>query len=79
MNNLRGELVQHPPMNQLAGGGLVTESCPTLGDPMDCSAQPAPAPLSQGFPHKTTGFTGDIPNPGIDPWSPGLQADFFFF
>ena len=43
------------------------------------SSQPAPAPLSQDFPDKSTGFTGDIPNPGIEPWFPGLQADFFFF
>ena len=38
-------------MNQLAGGGLVTESCPTLGDPMDCSALPSTcaSPSVPGF------------------------------
>ena len=56
---------------------LVTQLCPTLCDPMDCSppgslvheiirqeywnALPFPSP-------------GDLPNPGMDPGSPALQA-----
>ena len=58
---------------------LVTQLCLTLCDPMDYSHQ---APLSMGilqarimewvampFP------PGDLPNPGIEPRSPALQAD----
>ena len=57
---------------------LVAQSCPTLCNPMDCSlsgfsihrifqarywsGSPFPAP-------------GDLPNPGIEPGSPTLQAD----
>ena len=45
----------------------VTQSCPTLCDPMDYSVkywsgQPFPSP-------------GNLPNPGIKPRSPSLQAD----
>ena len=43
------------------------------------------APLSMGFPRKEywSGlpfpFPGDLPDPGIEPMAPALQADFFFF
>ena len=46
-------------------------------DPMDCSL---PAPLSMGFPRQEywSGLpcppAGDLPNPGIEPMSPTLQA-----
>ena len=49
----------------------VVQSCPTLCNPMDCivfsrqeywNGQPFPSP-------------GDLPNPGIEPRSPTLQAD----
>ena len=40
----------------------VIQSCLTLCDPMDWSGQPFPSP-------------GDLPNPGIEPRSPALQAD----
>ena len=57
--------------------GLVTQACLTLFDPMDCrllgpwgfsrqkywSGLPCPPP-------------GDPPNPGIEPRSPALQAEF---
>ena len=60
------------------GGGLVTKSCPTLCDPMDCSLQ---APLSMEFSRQEywSGFPfpspRDLPDPGIEPWSPAFQAD----
>ena len=42
---------------------LVTQSCPALCDPMDCTEYwPFPSP-------------GDLPNPGIKSRSPTLQAD----
>ena len=58
---------------------LVAKSCPTLCDPIDCSHQ---VPLSteffrqkywSGWPFASP---GDLPNPGIKPGSPALQADF---
>ena len=56
----------------------VTQSCPTLCNPMDCSYQ---APLSMGFSRQEywSGLPflspGDLPNPGFEPGSPALQAD----
>ena len=58
---------------------LVAQTCPTLYDPMDCS--PPGAPLSMEFSRQEywSGlpypFPGDLPNPGIEPVSPTLQAD----
>ena len=57
---------------------LVTQSRPTLCDPMDCSRQ---APLSTEFSRQEywsgLPFTspGDLPDPWIEPGSPALQAD----
>ena len=51
---------------------LVSQSCPTLCDPMDCSHQ---APLSMAFSRQEhwSGLPfsppGDLPNPGIEPVS----------
>ena len=55
----------------------VTQSCPTLCDPMDWSQQ---APPSMGFSRQEcwSGLPfpspGDLLNPGIEPGSPALQA-----
>ena len=66
------------PSEGLGAKVLVAESCLTLCDPMDCSLQ---APLSMGFsrleywsglPFPPPGY---LPNPGIKPGSPALQAD----
>ena len=53
----------------------VTQSCPTLWDPMDYSLQ---APLSMGFSRQEY-WSGlpfpspeDLPDPGIEPGSPAL-------
>ena len=60
------------------GGGLVTKSCPTLVTPWTVACQ---APLSMGFfrPGYWSGLPfpspGNLPNPGIEPGSPALQAD----
>ena len=60
------------------GGGLVTKSCPTLSTPWTVTCQ---APLSMGFfRHEYwSGLPfpspGDLPEPGIEPGSPALQAD----
>ena len=59
---------------------LVTQSCLTLCDPMDCSL---PGSLSMGFSRKEycSGLPfpspEDLPNPGIKLGSPALQADSF--
>ena len=53
---------------------LVAQSCLTLCDLMNrglpCSS------IHGDFPGKNTGV-GDLPNPGIEPMSPALQADSF--
>ena len=57
---------------------LVAQSCQTPWDPMDCSPQ---APLSIGFSRQGywSGLPfpspGDLPDPGIEPIFPALQAD----
>ena len=58
---------------------LVTQSCPTLCDPMDC--KPARLLCPWGFSRQEywSGLPcpppGELPNPGIKPRSPALQAD----
>ena len=61
-----------------SGGGLVAKSCPTLSTPWTVACQ---APLSMGFsrqeywsglPFPSPGY---LPDPGIKPGSPALQAD----
>ena len=57
---------------------LVAQSCPTLCDPMDCSPPGSSVHgLSRqeywsGLPFPSP---GDLPDPGIKPGSPALQAD----
>ena len=58
--------------------GLVAKSCPTLGIPWTVAHQ---APLSVGFSRQEywSGLPfpslGDVPDSGIKPGSPALQAD----
>ena len=58
---------------------LVTQLCPTLWDSMDCS--PPGSPVHGDSPGKNTWSglpcpsPGDLPNPGVKPRSPALQAD----
>ena len=58
---------------------LVTQSCPTLCDPTDCSLPGYPCPWNS--PGKNTGvgshflLQGNLPKPGIKLRSPVLQAD----
>ena len=60
------------------GGGLVAKSCLTLVILWAVSCQ---APLSMGFSRQEywSGLPfpspGDLPDPGIEPGSPALQAD----
>ena len=57
---------------------LVAQSCPTLCDPMDCSPPGSSvheifqARILEGLPFPSP---GDLPNPGIEPRSPALQAN----
>ena len=61
----------------ISGGGLVAKSCLTLATTWAVAHQ---APLSMGFSRQEywSGLPcpppGDLPNPGIEPWSPALQA-----
>ena len=63
-----------------AGGGLVAKSCPTLATPWTVAQQ---APLSMRFSRQEyrSGlpfpFPGDLPDPGVKPGSPALQAVSF--
>ena len=60
------------------GGGLIAKSCPTLVTPRTVACQ---VPLSMGFSRQEywSGLLfpspGDLPEPGIEPWSPTFQAD----
>ena len=62
----------------LGGGGLVIKSCLTLVTPQTITCQ---APLCMGFSRQeywselSVPSPGDLPNPGIEPGSPALQAD----
>ena len=57
----------------------VAQSCPTLGDPVDCIAYQALQSMEFSRQEYWSGlpfpFPGDLPNPGIEPGSPALQAD----
>ena len=59
-------------------GSLVAKSCPTFATPWTVARQ---APLSMGFSRQEywSGLPipspGDLPNPGIKPRFPALQAD----
>ena len=62
----------------MGGGGLVAKPCPILATPWTVTHQ---APLSVGFPRQEY-WSGlpflspeDLPNSGIEPRSPALQAD----
>ena len=56
----------------------VAQSCPTFGDPMDCSL---PGFSLHGIFQARVlewgaiSFSGDLPDPGVKPRSPILQAD----
>ena len=60
------------------GGGLVAKSSPTLATPWTVACQ---APLSLEFSKQEYWSElpfpspGDLPNPGVKPRSPALQAD----
>ena len=55
---------------------LVAESCPTLCDPMDCSPPGSSVGgILQARLLEWVAISVDLPNPGIEPESPALQAD----
>ena len=62
----------------MVGGGLVAKSCLTLATPWAVARQ---APLSMGFSRQDywNGLPfpspGNLPDPGIEPRSPAVQAD----
>ena len=65
-------------MYVMYGGGLVTKLCLTLVTPWIVACQ---APLSMGFSRQEYWSRlpfpspGDLPDPGIEPGAPALQAD----
>ena len=56
----------------------VAQSCLTLCDPMDCIAHQAPQSMEFSRQEYWSGLSfpspGDLPNPGVEPRSPALQA-----
>ena len=58
---------------------LVTPLCLTLCDPMGCVAHQAPLSMEFSMQEYWSGLPfpspGDLPDPGIEPGSPALQAD----
>ena len=56
------------------GGGLVAKSCLTRTTPLTVASQ---APLCMGFSPAPFSSPRDLPIPGIEPWSPALQEDYF--
>ena len=62
------------------GNSLVDKSCPTPAIPWTVACQ---APLSMRFSRQEDwsgllfSYPGDLPDPGIEPQSPTLQADSF--
>ena len=50
---------------------LLAQSCPNLCDPVDCSLSGSSV-YESGLPFPSP---GNLPNPGIEPRSPALQAD----
>ena len=58
---------------------LVTQSCPTLCDPVDCAARQGPLSTESSRQKYWSGLRfpspGDLPNPGIEPSFSTLQAD----
>ena len=75
-----GKLVDTKGRNHPGSEGVSAQSCLTIYDPMDGSHQ---APLSMGFSRQGywSGLPfpslGDLPDPGIKPRSPVLQASSF--
>ena len=74
----RDEVMNETDVTVFGGGGLVAKLCLTLVTPCTVARQ---APQSMGFSRQEywSGLpcpsSGDLPNPGIKPRSPALQAD----
>ena len=69
----------HTSPSMVVGVCLITQSCLTLFNPTDCSP---PDSSVHGIPQArileewvAISFSGDLPNLGIEPGSPALQAD----
>ena len=67
-------------------GKSVTQSCPTLCNPLETTAHQFPLSIRFFRREHWSGLlfppSGDVSNPGIEPTSPvspALQADFFFY
>ena len=67
-----------PATDQVCVCVLVAQSCPTLCDPMDCR-RPGPS-VHGNFQQEywnwlLFSYLGNLPDPGIEPTYPALQAD----
>ena len=57
------------------GWSEVSQSCPTLCDPVDCSLPGSSISRQEYWSGLLFPCPGDLPNPGIEPRSPALEAD----
>ena len=60
---------------------LVTQSCPSLWDPRDYSPPDFSVHVilqARILEWIAVPFSKDLPDPGIEPWSPALQVDLFY-
>ena len=70
--------MQCPLITEVKGEGEVVQSCPTLCDPVDCNLLGfsvhgiLQARILEWMPFSSP---GDLPDPGIEPGSPALEAD----
>ena len=75
---VRHDWVNWTELNDLCGGDVVTKSCVTLWDPWSVASQ---VPLSMEFPRQKSWnglpfpSPGALPDSGIKPVAPALQAD----
>ena len=78
MGFLDGSVVKNLPAMWDAAAARSLQSCPILCDPRDCSPPGSSihgifqARIREWLPFPSP---GDLPNPGIEPGSPALQAD----
>ena len=75
---LEPKKIKSDTVSTVEGEGEVAQSCPTLCDPVNCTL---PCFSIHGnlqariLEWVTISFSGDLPDPGIEPGSPALEAD----
>jgi len=68
------------PIDQVEVKVLLTQSCPALCNPMDCSPPGSSVHgilLARILEWVAMPSSGDLPNPGVEPRFPASQTEFF--